>query len=261
MALLGLFALEGAFGQTPDFPFRSGEYLRYGAYYNWHFVWIHSGEVEFTADTMQYMAQKTWRFNAVGKTFNAYDLLFTVRDTFTTFCRYSDFNLMYSRRSVNHGKGGSIHQYWNDPSKGQTRMQISRKGVPDFKTIFETRPGTYDLLATAYYFRKLDFNALFVGQKVPYRMIIDRKVDDLYFHYLGKESVKTRNGHEYLCHKVSVYLLQGDFFPEGEYMKIWFTDDKNHLPVQVESEIMVGSVKAVLLEAKSLKYPLTAQKK
>jgi hypothetical protein len=41
-------------------------------------------------------------------------------------------------------------------------------------------------------------------------------------------------------------------------MKIWFTDDQNHLPVQVETKIQVGSVKALLLEAKSLKYPLSS---
>ncbi len=44
-------------------------------------------------------------------------------------------------------------------------------------------------------------------------------------------------------------------------MKIWFTDDKNHLPVQVETEILLGSIKALLIEAKSLKYPLTSELK
>jgi len=42
-------------------------------------------------------------------------------------------------------------------------------------------------------------------------------------------------------------------------MKIWFTDDKNHLPVQVETEVLVGSVRALLLEPKAMKYPLTSQ--
>jgi hypothetical protein len=89
-------------------------------------------------------------------------------------------------------------------------------------------------------------------------MLLDRKVEDLYFRYLGKENVKTRNGKLYRCQKVSVFLLQGDFFPEGEYMKIWFTDDQNHLPVQVETKIQVGSVKALLIETKSMKYPLSS---
>lgn len=155
----------------------------------------------------------------------------------------------------------SVHEYSFDYVTGKIETRIRQEGKPLYSGKISVQENTYDLLATAYHFRKFDFNKLFVGQKVPYRMLIDRRVADLYFRYLGKENVKTRNGNEYRCHKVSVYLLQGDFFPEGEYMKVWFTDDKNHLPVQVESEIQVGSVKALLLDSKSLKYPLSSLKK
>ncbi|MDO8928059.1 MAG: DUF3108 domain-containing protein [Bacteroidota bacterium] len=252
---------EVASGQNIDYPFKSGEYARYGAYYNWHFIWLQSGEVEFRADTIQYKKQKAWHLKAVGKTFKAYDLLYSVRDTFEVFSNYDSFKPLYSRRALNHAKMNSVHEYSFDYGTGKIETRIRQEGKPLYSGKISVQENTYDLLATAYHFRKFDFNKLFVGQKVPYRMLIDRQVADLYFRYLGKENVKTRNGNEYRCHKVSVYLLQGDFFPEGEYMKVWFTDDKNHLPVQVESEIQVGSVKALLLDSKSLKYPLSSLKK
>jgi len=245
--------------QSPDYPFKSGEYARYGAYYNWHFIWIQSGEVEFNANTVVSYGQSAWSLSAIGKTFKAYDLLFAVRDTFKTLCNFNTFDLIYSRRAIHHGKENSVHQYWSIPDQQKIKIETSTQNKLAYQGTIGQEPDTYDLLSTAYSFRKFDFNKLFIGQKVPYRMIIDQKVDELYFHYLGREKIKTRTGQEFLCHKVSVYLLQGDFFPEGEYMKIWFTDDKNHLPVQVESEIMVGSVKAVLIEANSLKYPLNSQ--
>jgi len=257
--LLSIFLPVRASGQTVEYPFKSGEYALYGAYYNWHFIWIQSGEVMFAADTLQYKQQKAWHLKAVGKTFKAYDLLYTVRDTFETFSNYRTFQPYFSRRAVNHAKDHSVHQYGFDYTTGKIAVRIKEEKKPVFQASLPVQDNTFDLLATAYQFRKYDFNKLFVGQKVPYRMLIDRKVDDLYFRYLGKENVKTRNGKEYRCHKVSVYLLQGDFFPEGEKMKVWFTDDQNHLPVQVETEILVGTVKALLLETKSLKYPLTSQ--
>ncbi len=250
---------KSASAQSFEYPFKSGEFARYGAYYNWHFIWVQSGEVEFRADTLQYKKQEAWHLKAVGKSLKAYDLLFCVRDTFETYSNYGTFKPIYSRRVLNHAKQNSVHQYWFDPVSGKIETQIHQDKKPLYRTSLLAADNTFDLLATAYNFRKFDFNKLFVGQKVPYRMLIDRQVADLFFRYLGKENVKTRNGKEYRCHKVSVYLLQGDFFPEGEYMKIWFTDDKNHLPVQVETEILMGSVKALLLEPKSLKYPLTSQ--
>ena len=259
LILLFVFITNSVSGQKPEYPFKSGEYARYGAYYNWHFIWVQSGEVEFSADTLQYKKQEAWHLKAVGKTLKAYDLIFGVRDTFETFSNFSTFKPIYSRRVMNHAKQNSVHQYWFDSVPGKIETQIKEDKKPLYRTNLPAADNTFDILATAYNFRKFDFNKLFVGQKVPYRMLIDRQVADLFFRYLGKENVKTRNGKTFRCHKVSVYLLQGDFFPEGEYMKIWFTDDKNHLPVQVETEILMGSVKALLLEPKSMKYPLTSQ--
>ena len=215
-------------------------------------------QLEFYLDTVMYKKQTAWHLKAVGKTFKAYDLLYSIRDTFETFCNYDSFQPIDSRRVLNHGNENSEHQYSFDYSSGKIKARIQQEKKPLYQTSLPIQANTFDLLATAYYFRKYDFNKLFVGQKVPYRMLVDRQVDDLYFRYLGKEIVKTRNGKKYRCQKVSVYLLQGDFFPEGEYMKIWFTDDRNHLPVQVETKILIGSVKALLLETKSLKYPLTS---
>ncbi len=245
-------------GQQNDYPFKSGEYGLYAAYFNWNFIWIQSGEVGFKADTVQYKEQAAWHLKAVGKTFKAYDLLYTVRDTFETFSNYNSFQPIDSRRALNHAKDHSLHEYGFDPSAGIISVRINQEKKSLYQASLPIQENTFDLLATAYHFREFDFDKLFVGQKVSYRMLVDRKVDDLYFRYLGIENVKTRNGKEYRCHKVSVYLLQGDFFPEGEYMKIWFTDDRNHLPVQVETKILIGSVKALLLETKSLKYPLTS---
>lgn len=258
LLLLPLFFSGHASGQNTSYPFKSGEYGRYGAYYNWNFIWIQSGEVEFRADTMEYRNQKAWHLKAVGKTFKAYDLLYSVRDTFEVFCQYDTFNPIYSRRVLNQGNNNSVHQYSFDYATGKIATSIQQDHQPLYTANLPVQENTFDLLATAYNFRKFDFNKLFVGQKVPYRMLIDRKIEDLYFRYLGKENVNTRNGKEYRCQKVSVFLLQGDFFPEGEYMKIWFTDDQNHLPVQVETKIKLGSVKALLLEAKSTKYPLSS---
>lgn len=259
--LLAFFFTVGmASGQKNEYPFKSGEYARYGAYYNWNFIWVQSGDVEFRADTIRYMNQKAWHLKAVGKTFKAYDLVYSVRDTFEVFCQYDSFRPLVSRRVLNHAKHHSVHQYSFNYTTKRIGIKIKQDHQPLYATSVPVVENTYDLLATAYNFRKLDFNKLVVGQKVPYRMLTDRKVEDLYFRYLGKENVKTRTGKVYRCQKVSVFLLQGDFFSEGEYMKIWFTDDQNHLPVQVETEIQVGSVKALLIETKSMKYPLSSLK-
>jgi hypothetical protein len=53
-------------------------------------------------------------------------------------------------------------------------------------------------------------------------------------------------------------LLKGSIFDGGEKMTIWVTDDANHIPVRVETPIVVGSVKIDLMSYENLKYPITA---
>ena len=40
-------------------------------------------------------------------------------------------------------------------------------------------------------------------------------------------------------------------------MKIWISDDANHLLLKVEAKIWAGTIKAILDDYKELKYPLS----
>lgn len=258
--IVGLFLLSTvAHAQEINYTFADGEYGRYGVYYNWQFFWVNSGDVEFLSKKETYKGTDCWHIKAVGKTYKSYDFFYRVRDTFEVYARYKDFVPLYFHRALNHGSGSSSHTYRFNPEKQLAYSQIKREKKPLFKDTITIPPGTNDLLSTAYRFRNFDFNNYQSGQQVPYRMLLDNVVTDSYFHYLGKETITTRTGRIFRCHKISIHLMEGDFFHEGEYMKVWFTDDRNRLPVQVETEILVGAVKVILLDTKSLRYPLDAE--
>ena len=74
---------------------------------------------------------------------------------------------------------------------------------------------------------------------------------------MGKETIKTRHG-KFNAIKLKPLLLKGSVFEGGEKMTIWVTDDANHIPVRVESPIVVGSVKIDLLRCENPKNPITA---
>lgn len=245
--------------QNIENPFSPEEKITYGAYYNWHFIWINAGEVIFSADTTQYHNQPAWDFKAIGKTYKTYDLFYSVRDTFESYVTLAGFEPLWFRRAVNHGKGHSIHQYEFSKGTNQIISNIQRGNRPSSLRTIPYQTGILDLLSTAYHFRSYNFDEMTKGQKVNFTMLVDNKTEDLFFRYLGKEEVKTREGRKFNCHLLSVWLLEGDFFPEGEYMKIWVTADKNQLPIMVETQIKVGSVKAIFIDAENLKNPLSSE--
>jgi hypothetical protein len=185
--------------------------------------------------------------------------LYTVRDTFQSIVAYDSFDPLWFRRVVNHGDSHSLHQYTFFPDQRKIVSRVHREKEKPFTDQLSWSKGVHDLLSSAYYFRGYEFDRMTKGQKLNFKMVVDNKTEELYFRYLGTEKIKTRNNREFLCHKVSVWLLAGDFFPEGEHMKVWFTADPNRLPVMVETKIRVGSVKAILLNEEKLKYPLTSE--
>jgi len=109
-------------------------------------------------------------------------------------------------------------------------------------------------MSAVYYFRSVDFSKYRPGDKIPINMILDSETYNLYIRYLGKEEVKTRDKKKYKCIKVAIQLVEGTIFKGNEDAIIWVTDDENKVPVMVEAQILVGSVKAILNEAKGLKY-------
>jgi len=93
---------------------------------------------------------------------------------------------------------------------------------------------------------------------VPVRVIIDRKDYNLYVRYLGRETIKNRDGEKYRCLKFSALLVSGTIFKGGEDLEVWVSDDDNRIPIMVKAKILVGSVKAYLTKWQGLKCPLSA---
>jgi hypothetical protein len=79
----------------------------------------------------------------------------------------------------------------------------------------------------------------------------------MYIRYLGKETIKTRYG-KFNTLKIKPLLLKGSIFEGGENMTVWVTDDPNHIPVRVESPLVVGNIKIDMMSYNNLRYPLSS---
>jgi len=110
-------------------------------------------------------------------------------------------------------------------------------------------------------------SAFFLARTFKKKSIIDGKsfyiplfMDDenynLEIKYLANEIIDTKWG-KIDCMIFQPKMQEGRIFEDGEKMKIWITDDANHLLLRVETEIWAGTIKAVLEDYKKLKYPLS----
>jgi hypothetical protein len=74
---------------------------------------------------------------------------------------------------------------------------------------------------------------------------------------MGKETIKTKYG-KFKAIKFKPLLIKGTIFEGGEKMTVWVSDDRNHIPLRIESPISVGSIKVDMISYRNLRYPLSS---
>jgi hypothetical protein len=260
-SLFVVFSLQtSAQCNVTNFCFEPGEVVTYQAYYNWHFIWLNAGIVHFSVEDRTFGQQEAWFLSAYGRTYNGYDKLMQVRDTFETFVDKHDFKPLYFNRVTKEGSTESHHQYHFNYENKSIRTQIKKGEQKEFSdTTIALKACTNDLLTMVYKARNLDFSKYKPNDKIPISMIVDGKIYDLYIRYLGKEDISNRDGRKFRCLKFSPLLVPGTIFESGEDMTVWVTDDKNRIPIIVEAKVLIGSVKAIFVDAKGLRNPMTAE--
>jgi hypothetical protein len=239
--------------------FAPGEEVNYHAFYNWKFIWINAGEVTFSVRDAQRNGEQALHLSAIGTTHPGYDRLFRVRDTFEVFADPLTVQPFEFRQITHEGSFKASHHYIFQKSSRTVKTAISREGGPVENAVLYWPSCTFDILSMVYQARNIDFYKYKVDEKIPIRMIIDGAVHNLYIRYMGKETIKNRDGKWYRCLKFSPLLVKGTIFESGEDMTVWVTDDLNRIPIVVEAKILIGSVKAVFYDAKGLKHPITAE--
>ena len=64
---------------------------------------------------------------------------------------------------------------------------------------------------------------------------------------ISQEEIKTKMG-TFNAIKIVPLLIEGTIFNGGEKMTVWVSDDANHIPLRVDSPILVGSIKVDLVD-------------
>ncbi len=237
--------------------FQVGELLTYKVYYNWNFLWLSTGEITFEVKSGVIYEKSCYHVVSIGKTYEAYDWFFKVRDKYETFIDKTTMLPLKFIRDVNEG-GYTIDE--NITFNNEKNIAIELKDDDKVPTTFKIPNCTQDILSAVYYSRCLDFSNYKPNEIIPITVFLDKTVYPLYVRYIGKETIKTKLG-KFKCIKFKPLLIEGTLFEGGEEMIVWVTDDKNKIPIRVESPIIVGSIKVDLINYSGLRNKFTSKKK
>ncbi len=239
--------------------FKAGEVVNYHAYYNWGFIWLNAGQVSFTVNAIEVNNTPAYHLKAHGATYKSYDKLYKVRDTFETKVDTLHLVPFEFKRITNEGSYKADYLYKFDHKTRKINASIQKEKEPRKHTTLNWKDCSFDLLTMVYKARNIDYSLYNINEKIPISMVVDGEIHDIYIRYLGKETIKNRDGRKFNCLKFSPLLVEGTIFKSGEDMTVWVTDDANRIPIIVEAKILIGSVKAVFVGAKNTRHPITAE--
>lgn len=228
--------------------FDDGEQIDFTIYYSVMGLYVNAGNATFTTELQKMNGKPVYHITGLGTSNNNYDFIFKVRDKYESYIDTATLQPYRFSRNVDEG-GYKIYESVTFNQK--TNTAITNKGV------YKVPNCVQDVLSSIYLARNFNFDALKVGDKIPFNMFLDNETYNLYIKYLGKEKIKTKYG-KFNAIKFSPLLIKGTIFQGGEGMTVWVSDDANHIPLRIESPIVVGSVKVDMMSYENLRYPLTS---
>jgi hypothetical protein len=251
--LLCLFASSSSFAQNdfcnlPNTAFTSGEHITFKVYYNMSLIWVAAGVASFSITDEMLDGKAVYHIVGDGKTLKSYEWFYKVRDKYETWIDKETMLPLKFYRSVHEG---------DISFQSVAKFDRTANRIYTDKKIFAAPSCVQDVLSSIFYARNIDYNKYAVGTKIPFSMFLDDQVYHLYIRYLGKEKIKTKYG-TFNTIKIKPLLISGTIFKDGDKMTVWVTDDANHIPVRVDSPILIGSIKVDLMSFSNLRSPMKA---
>lgn len=228
--------------------FYAGEKISYTIYYNVIGLYVNAGKTDFTIQSTTWNDNDAFIFTALGKSNIKYDWIFKVRDKYESVVDAKTLLPYQFSRQINEG---SFHK------KELVKFNQKAKTATTAEDVFKVTECTYDVVSAIYAARNYNFSTALINDKINLNFFLDKTLYPSYFKFLGREIITTKYG-KFKVIKLAPLLLKGSMFEGGEKMTIWVSDDDNHIPLRIETPIIVGSIKVDLVGYENIRYPLSS---
>lgn len=253
--LFALLLLSGTpvFPQNPGSPYKPGEKVTYAI----HYGLITGGVATMELKNATYEGRRVWHSVLTAQTTGLADALYRVRDVYESYIDPATELPLKSIRNISEGK----YRKYNEVLFDHTTRSDSAVLLSDLTGTHITEKGIHDILSCFYWFRKriMPYSYTFrPGQVITINTWFTDEFYPVRLRYIGKEEVRTKAG-RIVCHKFNPVTEVGRLFKTEEDVSMWFSADKNFLPVMIRFDIFVGSFTVNLTDYEGLVYPLVTK--
>ena len=246
-----LFSVNIVFSQSSTInadPFKAGESLEYRV----HYGIFNASYASLKLSNEELNGEKILLALGYGKTIGLARLFFKVEDYYTSYFDNNVRPVFFKRNIYEGGYTKNLEVNFNSKNNEAIVNNIKNGTV---ETI-PTESNIQDLISSLYYLRKnFSENSLEIGDFFTINMFYDSKNRELLLKYLGKEVINTKFG-KIECLKLMPATNRSRIFKGEGSITIWLTSDKNRIPIRVQADLLVGSIKADLEKFSGIANPL-----
>lgn len=235
-----------------ELPIRKNEAFKRGEVleFRMHYGIIDAGvaSLSVTEEAMEIGGRRTFHVVGLGKSKGAFDWFFKVRDRYETYIdEQAIVPWLFVRRVKEGGYTCEQDYIFNHFSQkvnvGQNKM-------------YDIEPNMQDMVSAFYHARTMDLSGAKPGDVYSINAFVDKEVFPVKIKFIAREIVTTELG-TFKCLKFRPIIQQGRIFKHEEDLNIWITDDKNHIPIKGQADVLVGSIKMELTKYSGLANPIS----
>jgi hypothetical protein len=245
-----LFPLLISFDSQREDAFQTGEWFKFRV----HYGIINAGYATLEVQDGVINNKKVYHVIGKGYSTGMSRFFFKVDDLYESyFDKVTGNPYKYVRKIDEGGYTKNQEGFFNQAS--------DRVLVKDFENktekTFVIPNNTQDIVSTFYYLRNYPtIDKLKVGESVAIDMFFDDETTKFKLKFIGRADIETKFG--VIPTMIFRPLVQsGRVFKEKEALTVWISDDDNKIPVRIQANLAVGSIKADLDGFKGLKNSFT----
>jgi len=250
LAIFLIFPLLFSFDSQREDAFQTGEWFKFRV----HYGLINAGYATLEVQDGVINNKKVYHVIGKGYSTGMSRFFFKVEDLYESYFDKVTGNPYKFVRKIDEG-GYTKNQegFFNQASNRIVVKDIEN----NTEKTFVIPNNTQDIVSTFYYLRNYPtINKLKVGESVSIDMFLDEEITKFKLKFIGREDIDTKFG--IIPTMIFRPLVQsGRVFKEQEALTVWISDDDNKIPIRIQANLTVGSIKADLDSFKGLKNSFT----
>ncbi len=234
--------------------FKRGEYLEYRMHYG--IFNIGKGMVKIHDDYSEMNNRKCFKVDVFGKTTGLVDWVADVDDQWGAYIDTAALVPHMSYRKIREGRYKKDELVLFDHEKGIITARVLDQKTRKYKdpVVYNAPPQVRDLIAGFMFMRTQDFNRKKVNDTISVKGFFEDEFYHLKVLYKGKETIKVKAG-KFRAVVLKPLMPANKIFDGENSVTVWFSDDKNFIPLKVSANMFIGSAGVELTSYAGLRNP------